>query len=85
MTTRQSTTLNIPGMSCQHCVQTITTVLAAFPGVQDIHVDLATKTARLTHDSEALPLARLETALAEAGYPVARQLPLARGKALPLF
>jgi copper chaperone CopZ len=85
MTTNQATTLNIPGMSCQHCVQTITGVLTALPNTQDIWVDLASQTANLTHDPETLPLATIETALASAGYPVAKQSAPKRGKTLPLF
>lgn len=75
-------TLNIPTMSCQHCVQTITRTLTDLPGTQNVQVDLATKTARLTTDAETLPLSRIETSLAEAGYPVAKP---SKGKALPLI
>lgn len=83
MTASQETTLTVPGISCQHCVQTITQVLSKTAGVQSVEVDLPTKTVRLLYDSEEL-IAEIKTRLAEIGYPVG-QLPFAgRGKALPL-
>ncbi|GHO42075.1 heavy-metal-associated domain-containing protein [Ktedonospora formicarum] len=81
----QEITLNIPAMSCQHCVQTITKTLAGLPGTQNVQVDLATKTVRLTTDTEAVPRSGIESALADAGYPVAKRPGISKGKALPLI
>ncbi|MEW6428477.1 MAG: heavy metal-associated domain-containing protein [Thermodesulfobacteriota bacterium] len=38
-------TLKIPGMSCQHCVASITKALQAVKGVTEVSVDLARKEA----------------------------------------
>ena len=35
--------LTVPAMSCQHCVETIRTALAALPEVDKVSIDLATK------------------------------------------
>ncbi|MFA6811020.1 MAG: heavy metal-associated domain-containing protein [Desulfoplanes sp.] len=45
------TTINVQGMSCQHCVQSVTRALQNIEGLQEISVDLAHKTASFTSDS----------------------------------
>lgn len=74
----------IPGMHCQHCVQTVTSTLTNLPEVGSVQIDLATKTAQVTFHTKPFPFARVERALAEAGYPGASHSGLYRGKALPL-
>lgn len=66
MTTR---TYSVPEISCQHCVNAITTELQKIDGVSDINVDLAAKT--VTVGGEA-PDANIVAAIEEAGYAVAR-------------
>jgi copper chaperone CopZ len=34
-------TIKIKGMSCQHCVASVTKALSAIPGIADVKVDLA--------------------------------------------
>ena len=34
------TTISIKGMSCQHCVTSVTKALEEIPGVTDVNVDL---------------------------------------------
>ena len=80
----QETTLNIPDMSCNHCVQRVTKTLTSTAGVTSVRVDLPTKTASFTYDSQAVELAAVETRLAEAGYPVGKPPTEGRGKPLPL-
>jgi len=38
--------IHVGGMSCQHCVQSVTQALSAIPGLQDIAVDLQRAEAR---------------------------------------
>lgn len=85
MTNDQEITLSIPAMSCQHCVQTITKTLIGLPGTQNVQVNLATKTVHLTADIETIPRSSIESALAEAGYPIAKRPGISKGKALPLI
>jgi copper chaperone len=67
----QETTLTLPDMSCNHCVQTITQTLTNTPGITSVRVDLPTKTASFTYDPQVIQLAVVEEQLAEEGYPAA--------------
>lgn len=80
----QETTLTLPDMSCNHCVQRITQTLTNMAGVISIHVDLPTKTASFSYDQEVLQLEAIEAELAETGYPVGKLPETSRGKSLPL-
>jgi copper chaperone len=84
MTTFQETTLTIPTMSCNHCVQTITETLTGQAGVSSVQVDLPTKKVHLAYDPEAISLEVLKTKLSERGYPVGRLPFSGRGKPLSL-
>lgn len=37
----QTETFNVAGMSCQHCVKSVTDALTSLAGVQDVRVSLA--------------------------------------------
>lgn len=66
------TKLSISGMTCGHCVASVTEELSAVEGVQDVQVDLVAdgvSTAVVT-SSEAIAPALLGEAVAEAGYTV---------------
>ena len=45
------TTINVQGMSCEHCVQAVTTALKNIPALENITVDLKTGTAAFTSSS----------------------------------
>ena len=36
-------TLTVPGISCQHCVHTITNELSELPGINNVHADKNSK------------------------------------------
>ena len=63
------TTLNIAGMSCEHCVNHVTKALKALPGVQAVDVSLGKKTALVEHE-ERVSLDALKAAITEEGYEV---------------
>lgn len=67
-----STTLLVDGMTCAHCVASVTEELSAVPGVDDVSVALtAGGTSTVTVRSSAPVDARaLRAAVAEAGYTV---------------
>lgn len=47
-------TFDVPDMMCEHsCVPTVRDTLAAQPGVKDVKVELATKTATVAVDKDA--------------------------------
>jgi len=64
------TTLNISGMTCGHCVASVTEEIVALDGVDSVSVDLnagGISTAVVTSSRELSP-AELGEAVAEAGY-----------------
>ncbi len=69
-TTVEKTTLNVEGMSCQHCVKTITKAVGALPGVQDVSVDLSAKTVAVSYDPAKIPLDRIKAEIVDQGYEV---------------
>ena len=63
----QTTTLQVTGMTCQHCVVAVTKALQAVPGVNTAQVDL--DQARATVNGAA-PVQDLLNAVTRAGYGV---------------
>jgi len=63
-------TLNVSGMSCEHCVKAVTNALSALPGVKDITVSLKTGTASFSYDPAKSPLDTVKAAITEEGYEV---------------
>jgi copper ion binding protein len=64
------TTLNIKGMSCQHCVKAVTAALKGIPGVKSAKVDLKKNTAVVDY-KEGVTDEALKAAVTEAGYETA--------------
>jgi len=62
-----TTTLNIEGMSCEHCVSHVKKALEAVPGVSSALVNLKEKTARVEH-GDSVSGEALKAAVSEAGY-----------------
>ncbi len=60
-------TLKISGMTCGHCVASVTKELSKLPGATNVTVDLASATAHLKAD-ESVTEADLAAAVDEAGY-----------------
>jgi copper chaperone CopZ len=62
-----TSTFTVSGMTCGHCVRSVTEEVSDIPGVLDVQVDLAT--GRLTVSS-ATPLeaSAVRAAVEEAGY-----------------
>ena len=63
------TTLNIEGMSCDHCVRHVSDALKEIPGVKKAAVSLKDKTAVVDHEDK-VTLEAMKTAVVEAGYEV---------------
>jgi len=57
----------VEGMTCEHCVASVTEEVTELPGVTDVEVELASGALTVTSD---VPLARADVAaaVAEAGY-----------------
>jgi len=59
--------LKIEGMTCNHCVMSVTKELEKLPGAANVSVDLASATAHITTD-DSVTDAQLAEAVDEAGY-----------------
>jgi copper chaperone len=60
---------SVPGMSCAHCEQSVSSELRDVPGVESVEVDLETKLVVVR--GEALDDKVLRAAIEEAGYEAA--------------
>ncbi|MCW2848706.1 MAG: copZ [Marmoricola sp.] len=60
----------VTGMTCEHCVASVTEEVQEVEGVTDVHVDLATGRLSVTSD-QPLPDAEVKAAVEEAGYGLA--------------
>lgn len=65
-----SNTFTVAGMTCSHCVMSVTEEVTQVAGVQDIEVDLATGRLTVVSDGAIDPSA-IEAAVQEAGYQLA--------------
>jgi copper chaperone CopZ len=65
-----TTTYQITGMTCAHCVNAVSQELSGLPGVRGVEVDLYTGTAKVTSDA-VLPIDEVRHAVDEAGYELA--------------
>jgi len=63
-------TLNVSGMSCEHCVKAANNALAAVPGVKDIAVSLKDGKASFSYDPAKATLDAIKAAITEEGYEV---------------
>ncbi len=64
-------TYTIEGMTCQHCVQAVTTELRDSAGLSDVRVDLPTGQLRITSEAP-VDDAAVRVAVDEAGYEIVR-------------
>lgn len=62
--------LKVDGMSCMHCVNTVSKAVSALPGVGNVAVDLKAKTVTVEHDPSLSPLEKIKTAIEDQGYDV---------------
>ncbi|NGM12504.1 copper ion binding protein [Verrucosispora sp. WMMA2044] len=62
-----STTYQVQGMTCGHCVNAVSTEIGAIEGVSDVQVDLATGQVIVTSD-QPLSGDAVRAAVDEAGY-----------------
>ena len=60
----------VTGMTCEHCVASVTEEISEIAGVQDVAVDLATGAVRVS-STEPLDDSAVRAAVEEAGYELA--------------
>jgi copper chaperone len=62
-------TLKVKGMSCQHCVMSVTKALGQLEGIKNVQVDLAKREVRFDNTKEVASN-RIAKAIGDAGYEV---------------
>ena len=67
----ETVTLKVEGMTCGGCVESVTRVLKATPGVGDAVVRLDARSATVTFDPGRTSVPALKSAIEDAGYAVA--------------
>ena len=65
-----STTYTVSGMTCGHCVSSVTEEVAQIAGVSSVDVDLAPGQVTVTSENE-LDRVQVQRAVEEAGYQLA--------------
>jgi copper ion binding protein len=71
-TIQQEITLTAPDISCGHCVATVQNAVGGLEGVSFVQADVDTKQVTVRFDPERVSQARIEAAMDEEGYPVAK-------------
>ena len=66
----EAVTLKVQGMTCGGCVASVTRVLKAVPGVDDVAVTLTPGEAKIAFDPAQTGVAALRAAIEGAGYDV---------------
>ncbi len=62
-----TTTYQVSGMTCEHCVHAVTEEITALPGVDSVTVDLGTGAVTVTSEAP-LEVDAVRAAVDEAGY-----------------
>lgn len=62
-------TIDVSGMSCQHCVRAVRTALEGVSGVHVERVDIGK--AEVQYDQDKTTVTEITDAIADAGYPAA--------------
>lgn len=66
-------TINVKGMSCQHCVKTVQDVLQSLDFVEQVHVNLSDGTANITCNTDNVDIGRIKDVLSSNGYEMTNQ------------
>jgi copper chaperone len=61
--------LKVKGMSCQHCVMSVTKALSQLDGIKNVQIDLAKGEVRFDNTKSVLS-DRIQKAITDAGYEV---------------
>ncbi len=67
---RQTMTVNVEGMSCQHCVHAVKDAVGALKGVDAVEVSLEKKLVTLSFDPALVGLPAVKGAIEDEGYTV---------------
>lgn len=62
--------LNVNGMSCQHCVNSIKKAVGALDGVSEVDVSLEGKTVTVNYDASKVTVDNIKFEIDDQGYEV---------------
>ncbi|PIC58079.1 copper resistance protein CopZ [Sporosarcina sp. P12(2017)] len=65
-----TTTLNVKGMTCNHCVQTVEGTLTELSGVERALVDLKANSVAVEFDESVVTVGHMTEAIEDQGYDV---------------
>ncbi len=65
------TTLNVPGISCEHCERAIKTAVNALTGIASVSVNIKGKTVSVEYDPNLVSLDLVKSAIVDEGYEIA--------------
>jgi copper chaperone len=63
--------LTVPNISCEHCERSVKEALTPAEGVEQVTVDIPSKTVKVVYDAERVGVEQLSAILAAEDYPVA--------------
>ena len=66
---KMASVLKVKGMSCQHCVMSVTKALNQLDGIKNVQVDLAKGEVRFDNTKE-IASNRIEKVITDAGYEI---------------
>ena len=66
----KETTINIEGMMCEHCLNSVTKAITGIDGVTDVEVSLNPGQAKVNFDSSKIDVEDLEEVITDKGYRV---------------
>ena len=64
-------TLNVTGMTCMGCVNSVKNLVSALPGIADIDIDLASGKVNVKHDPAQTDATAIRAAIEDGGYGIA--------------
>lgn len=62
--------LQVEGMTCDHCVETVTQAVGSLQGIQKVTVDLDKNQVILDYDGEKIGLEKISAKITEVGFEV---------------
>lgn len=66
----ETITLNVPDISCGHCVAKVNQAVGELVGVSEVNASAATKKVTIAFDPHCVSVADIAARMKDAGYPV---------------
>ncbi len=67
---KEITSLNVEGMSCPHCENSVKKAVGSLNGVESVSVDLKGKKVVVEHDADKVSVETIKDAIEDQGYDV---------------